>query len=147
MKNKQIYSESTRRETVSVANTLKKSECKSAHAVNLDIVILSSRKWLAQNCHRAIQLPSYSPVHVFFFTIQSYFSRLTISFKFEKWPNIYIKDQLNILTEPGLRLDQNQFRCILPLQYSVITYVMLTGRHVCIKRSQCCREEKWIALI
>ena len=148
MKNEQIYSESTRRETVSVANTLKKSECKSAHAVNLDIVILSSRKWLAQN----FVTVSYSCPHIhwfmyFFFTIQSYFRRLTISFNFAKWPNIYIKDQLNILTEPGLRLDQNQFRCILPLQYSVITYVMLTGRYVCIKRSQSCREEKWIALI
>ena len=143
MKNKQIYSESTRRETVSVANTLKKIRmqiCPCCEPGYCDIII--SQVTGSKLCHRAIQLPSYSLVHVFFFTIQSYFSRLTISFNFAKWPNIYIKDQLNILTEPGLRLDQNQFRCILPLQYSVITYVMLTGRHVCIKRSQSCREEK-----
>jgi hypothetical protein len=146
MKNKQIYSESTRRETVSVANTLKNQ--------NVNLPMLWT--WILWYYHLASDwLKTLSPCHTvaliftgsFFFTIQSYFSRLTISFNFAKWPNIYIKDQLNILTEPGLRLDQNQFRCILPLQYSVITYVMLTGRYVCIKRSQSCREEKWIALI
>jgi len=44
MKNEQIYSESTRRGNCQRSKYVQKSECKSAHAVNLDIVILSSRK-------------------------------------------------------------------------------------------------------
>ena len=116
MKNKQIYSESTRRETV--ANILKNQNvnlpcCEPRYC---DIIISQVTGSKLSPCHTVALIFTCS---CFFFTIQSYFSRLTISFKFEKWPNIYIKDQLNILTEPaGLRLDQSQFRCILPVYHS-----------------------------
>ena len=66
MKNKQIYSESTRRETV--ANILKNQNvnlpcCEPRYC---DIII--SQVTGSKLCHRAIKLPSYSLVHrVFFF--------------------------------------------------------------------------------
>jgi len=144
MKNEQIYSESTRRETV--ANILKNQNvnlpcCEPRYC---DIIISQVTGSKLSPCHTVALIFTGSC----FFYIPVIFQLAYDKFwLWKNWPNIYIKDQLNILTEPGLRLDQNQFRCILPLQYSVITYVMLTGRHVCIKRSQSCREEKWIALI
>ena len=120
MKNEQIYSESTRRETVSVANTLKNQN------VNLPMLwtlILwyyhLASDWLKTLCHRDIQLPSYSPVHVFFYIPVIFQLAYDKFWLWKNWPNIYIKDQLNILTEPaGLRLDQSQFRCILPVYHS-----------------------------